>query len=826
MLYHFNMKDLHIVIVSWNVQEELERCLKSLPKACEGLNWECVVVDNASSDGTVDMVKRIFANEDKIDLLVNDSNLGFAIANNQGAVQHKSRYILLLNPDTFCPPGSLTELVRKMDLNPKAGIMGPKLLNIDGTYQPSVRRFPRLADQILIILKLHHIFPKLKSLQRYFATDINPNRPLSVEQVMGACFLVRASCWDQMHGLDPRYFIWFEEVDACKTAKKNRWLVWYEPSVTILHYGGQSFSKAFTLLKQRYFNNSLLKYMLKWHGRRAWLIIALLHPLSLLLALIFGLIKKPLGSLMLKQSPYPNNVDQNNHPILNQISCFRNISYWLIGIVLFEITSFLTINSLTARAVIAIFCGIIVSILAYKRPALSISFILLELMLGGFGYLLTVSQVSPETGLSLRMVLMGGFGLGWVLNALRARIWRFWRVSELLIVQVWLFVAMMLAIGLINGIVNKQPYIFQDANAWMFLLYFVPVLDIAHRFKEDLIYCSKNAIFSALIYLPIKALAVLYIFSHGIIFVARPLYNWIRDTRVGEITFAGGNTYRVFFQSAIYSIFSAIFVLAYWMHDNTTGDQMYLKQSLSNKQTRIIRIIKQHVNYLLWIVSLVIIIIGLSRSFWIGMISGGSFILILGILARKKIVWRSIFKAIIGSIFAFILIAGVVYFPFPATKDLSLITMIKNRGSITDAAGSSRWNLLPVMWQKIGESPVLGHGFGSTITYKSQDPRVLANNPDGIYTTYAFEWGWLSFWVKFGIFGPVIMLVLLFSLGWRSWKSNYDWWLRTGVVGSLVALAVIHIFTPYLDHPLGFTILLAIEALLAMSGENEKIATS
>jgi O-antigen ligase len=213
------------------------------------------------------------------------------------------------------------------------------------------------------------------------------------------------------------------------------------------------------------------------------------------------------------------------------------------------------------------------------------------------------------------------------------------------------------------------------------------------------------------------------------------------------------------------------------------------------------------------------IVISLSRSFWMGLVAGGLSILILGVLAHKKMVWRSMLKAILGSVAAVIVIGGVIYFPLPATKDISFASMIKDRGNLADAAGSSRWNLLPAMWQKIGESPILGHGFGSTITYKSQDPRVLQNNPDGIYTTYAFEWGWLAFWVKFGIFGPLVMLVLLISLGWRSWKSDYDWWLRAGMVGSLIALATVHIFTPYLDHPLGFATLLAIEAFLAMSRE-------
>jgi GT2 family glycosyltransferase len=819
------MKDLHIVVVSWNVREDLERCLKSLQDACAGLKWECVVVDNNSADDSVEMIQKVFVEEDRIDVLTNNLNLGFSAACNQGAVQHKSRYVLLLNPDTVCPPNSLRDLVLRMDMNSKAGIMGPKLLNSDGTYQQSVRRFPTLCSQALVMLKLHHLFPWHPALKKYFADNIDPNKSQSVNQVMGACFMVRAECWDEMHGLDRQYFIWFEEVDACKQAKLYDWLIWYEPSIAVMHHGGRAFAKAFSFKKQRYFNDSLRKYMLKWHGRFAWLIITTLHPLSLTLAFLVTIIKKLESKLkdvggtgQSKNEPNERakkfDIKKVQKTVLS-LTCRRavmDVYYWLGAILALEVLSFLLLDIEIARTAVTVFAGIATAYLAYKKPAIALAVIAAEIWIGGFGYLFAINTPGLEMGLSLRMVLMAGFGLGWGINALRSRIWRFWRLNELFIVQVWVLVAIMTLAGLFNGIWFNQPFIFQDANAWIFLLYFIPVLDVANRYKSDLIRHTKAAFVASIIWLPLKALFVFYIFSHGIIAAADPVYTWIRDTRVGEITPAGGNVFRIFFQSAIYSLSAIFFLLALWIEQG---------QSAISKQTE--KLFSLNPCYIprygigfLWALSVAMILLSLSRSFWVGALAGTGFIFLLGIIRYKAFPWRACLKTLAGAIGGLLLVAAILYFPWPKAGDVSLTAMLKDRGTVTDAAGSSRWNLLPAMWNKIGENPIIGSGFGSTITYESQDPRILKDNPDGNYTTYAFEWGWLSFWVKFGLFGPLIIGLLLLSLAWRSWKAPFPWWIRTGIISSILGFSVVHIFTPYLNHPLGFSFLISLEAILAM----------
>ncbi|MBD3281452.1 glycosyltransferase [Candidatus Uhrbacteria bacterium] len=824
------MKDLHIVIVNWNTRDELERCLKSLPEACWDLHWECVVVDNGSVDGSAEMVERVFADEERIDLLANNYNLGFAAACNQGAVQHKSRHVLLLNPDTVCPPNSLTELVRRMDLNPHMGIMGPKLLNHDGSYQQSVRRFPSVLSQLLILLKLHHILPWLPLLKKYFADDIDPNKAQEVDQVMGACFLVRAECWDEMYGLDKRYFIWFEEVDACKSAKKNGWLVWYEPSVAVMHHGGRAFGKALTLNKQRYFNDSLKKYMRKWHGWPAWLIVSILHPVSLALASLVSLLRK-MQSYLYSESDKQKPINEREkrfdpkHKKLFDLICRRDtreMYYWFLGIVFFEIISFITLDFELTRTLITLVAALGFAYLAYKKPGLALAVVGLEIWIGGFGYLMVLDTAILnlgilEMGVSLRMVLMIAFALGWGVNAIRAKIWQYWRLDELFLVQAWVFVALMILAGTFHGFYLNQPHVIQDANAWAFLLYFIPVLDIAHRYKNSLIRHAKGAFVAAAIFLPIKALAVFYIFSHGITALADPLYTWIRDTRVGEMTPAGGNVFRVFFQSGIYSIVILFFLFAYWIQYGGPADKDKVTSKLFSS---IPCYLPRYGVIVLWVISATMVIISLSRSFWFGAAVGGAVVLALGLIKFGQLPWKACLKGLGGIAGSVLVLAAILYFPFPKVGDVSLASMIKDRGTVTDAAGASRWNLLPAMWEKIGESPIIGSGFGSTVTYESRDPRILKDNPDGIYTTYAYEWGWLSFWVKFGIFGPLIVLWLVISLAWRSLKASFPWWIRAGMVGSIACFSAVHIFTPYLNHPLGFSFLLSLEGILAMGRDN------
>ena len=277
--------DLSIVIVNWKVRDLLERCLTSIYRETSGLDFEVFVVDNDSRDGSVEMVAKRFP---QAELIASNRNLGFAAANNEAVARSRGEFILLLNPDTEILDGALQKLVAFMRRERQAAICGPKLVNADGTLQPSVRRFPTLAVQAAIMLKLHRVWPGMAGLRRYLAADLDYAKASACDQVMGAALMFRRSLLEDIGMLDAGYFVWFEEVDFCKTAAEKGYQTWYTPEAVIKHHGGESFGQVLAPRKQKMFNASARRYFRKHHGRPAWFALLLLHPLSMLLAYLSG----------------------------------------------------------------------------------------------------------------------------------------------------------------------------------------------------------------------------------------------------------------------------------------------------------------------------------------------------------------------------------------------------------------------------------------------------------------------------------------------------------------------------------------------------------
>ena len=157
-----------------------------------------------------------------------------------------------------------------------------------------------------------------------------------------------------------------------------------------------------------------------------------------------------------------------------------------------------------------------------------------------------------------------------------------------------------------------------------------------------------------------------------------------------------------------------------------------------------------------------------------------------------------------AAILSIALVFGIVKFPYPrptAAFDLSLLS--ERAGKISGEAGvSSRWNLLPPLLREIKQAPLLGKGFGATVTYKTQDPRVLEQNPSGEYTTYAFEWGYLDIWLKLGLIGLLVYIALLGKIFIEGIKTSYKL-LCISLLSGLVMIMVTSFFSPYLNHPLG-----------------------
>ncbi|MFA6271536.1 MAG: glycosyltransferase family 2 protein [Patescibacteria group bacterium] len=280
-----NEVDLSIVIVTWNSEKDISDCLTSIENAKQNLNIEVFVVDNNSKDNTI---KVITDSHTGINLVQNTVNNGFAKANNQAIKQSRGEYVLLLNPDTRLKENTLIGSIDYMQNHKKVGILGCAIHNPDGTMQYSVRKFPALLSQILVLCKLHNFFPNLKPIKEYFALDFDYTKEQKVDQVMGAYMFLRHSCVEQIGVLDEGFWIWFEDVDYCKRAKSADWEVMYSPEFSIIHNQSQSFARLWAVKEQKLFNRSLLYYMKKHHGRFVYGILMMFVPISIVLSAIVG----------------------------------------------------------------------------------------------------------------------------------------------------------------------------------------------------------------------------------------------------------------------------------------------------------------------------------------------------------------------------------------------------------------------------------------------------------------------------------------------------------------------------------------------------------
>ncbi len=277
---------LSIIIVSWNVKQYLEQCLQSLYKYYN-FDFEVIVVDNASTDNTVEFLRTNFP---AVKLIVNSANQGFARANNQGAALAQGENLLFLNPDTeFIDDQSLPAALAYLASAPEVKLVGWQVLNPDRRNQVAVRPWPTLYSQIITLLKLNNLWPRLN--QSYHAQGFDYTQTQAVDSVLGACLLMRRADFLEFKGFDEAYHIWFEEVDLCRRIWDKGGKVMYYSKARIIHYGGQSFRQVLTRARQKIFNRSLLIYWRRYQPR--WQLYALYFflPLNYLLTSLQGILR-------------------------------------------------------------------------------------------------------------------------------------------------------------------------------------------------------------------------------------------------------------------------------------------------------------------------------------------------------------------------------------------------------------------------------------------------------------------------------------------------------------------------------------------------------
>jgi hypothetical protein len=275
------MLNLAIVTVSFKVKEKLRANLRQLLASQVDFDFEVWAVDNNSGDGTVEMLRQEFP---QVHVIANPDNRGFAQANNQALREIKAHYVLLLNPDMLVEPDTLAKMMIWAEANPQATVTGCHLITTTGETLLHIRRFPMLADQLAIVLKLPHLFPHI--LDKYLRTDFDYSQAAPVDSVRGGFFWLRADEIGQVPLFDERYFIWFEEVDYCRQTKLSGGQVWYTPVANCLDYVGQSFKQVKRGRTQSYFRQSMIKYFAKWEPRWQSCLLRLAWPIGISLAVV------------------------------------------------------------------------------------------------------------------------------------------------------------------------------------------------------------------------------------------------------------------------------------------------------------------------------------------------------------------------------------------------------------------------------------------------------------------------------------------------------------------------------------------------------------
>ncbi|MFH1583392.1 MAG: O-antigen ligase family protein [Candidatus Falkowbacteria bacterium] len=466
----------------------------------------------------------------------------------------------------------------------------------------------------------------------------------------------------------------------------------------------------------------------------------------------------------------------------------------LLLIILAEILSFLgyyyqLINFFAFFSVI-----ILTFILSLRRLEYGLYILLTELLIGSFGYLFYFENGGLK--ISIRIALWLIIMSIWLAKAI-IKLVKTKKMELAFFRSSYFFYFLVLFIfifwGLLNGWLksNSLSNLFFDFNNWLYFLLIFPIYSVLQT--DDNLKAIKQIFLASIGWLSLKTLLLAYIFSHSFNYFILDLYLWMRRSGIGEITQVVPGFSRIFMQSHIF-VLIGFFILLFYLLKNLNE-----KQSILNKQNYIL------VGFSALLLS--IIIISFSRSFWLGLAAGGIFILLTAAfklkIDLKKFIAFSL-SAMIVLALSLALTFLAIKFPYPAPSgDFDATNLLSGRATqITNEAGSSsRWQLLPELWQKIKLGPILGQGFGATVTYKSNDPRVLAINSGGEYTTYAFEWGWLDVWLKLGIWGLSAYLVLFIKIISGGFKigSYYSLSLAAG----LIVILAVNIFSPYANHPLG-----------------------
>jgi GT2 family glycosyltransferase len=252
--------DISIIIVSYNTRAMTLDCLRTLGANCGTLTSEVFVVDNASADGSADAIRESFPH---VTVIANSRNVGFGAANNQAMALAKGRYFLLLNSDAFIKPGALAALHQYLETHAAVGVVGPRLLNEDGSLQISCFRYPSPTRAWLENLWISSLLRSHPTIGDYRRWPHDSER--KVDWVIGACLLVRREVYEKVGGFDERFFMYAEETDWQARIRDAGWTIGFTPTAEVTHLGGASGKDQPARINEHFFK-SLDIYERKHHG--------------------------------------------------------------------------------------------------------------------------------------------------------------------------------------------------------------------------------------------------------------------------------------------------------------------------------------------------------------------------------------------------------------------------------------------------------------------------------------------------------------------------------------------------------------------------------
>jgi GT2 family glycosyltransferase len=274
--------DVSVIVVNWNTRDILRDCLKTVYEQTRGIRFEIVVIDNASSDGSADMVRTEFP---QVALIANEDNRGFAAANNQGMAVAQGRYVLLLNSDTLVLDGAIQETVAFADAHPEAAVVGCRVLNRDRSLQPTCFLYPSVLNLFLAATYLSKLFPRSRFFGRERMTWWDRDDVREVDVVTGCFMLVRREAIAQVGVMDDGFFMYGEETDWCYRFRRAGWKLLFTPVGEIIHLGGQS-SKRVRSEMIIMLRLSILRFIRKHRG---WPV----HKMACVLVALFFLLRVP-----------------------------------------------------------------------------------------------------------------------------------------------------------------------------------------------------------------------------------------------------------------------------------------------------------------------------------------------------------------------------------------------------------------------------------------------------------------------------------------------------------------------------------------------------